>query len=271
MMSLSWWSLCGTVFVLGIRHGLDADHLAAIDGLTRYNCEARPRLARWCGALFSVGHGSVVMVVATVMGSAASAYEVPRWLEGFGSWVSILFLLLLGSMNLRCALITPADEMVKLDGMRSALFAGLTQTYSPFAVIAMGVLFAFSFDTLSQAVLFSTTGVQFGGASHSAVLGCLFTLGMISVDGANGAWVAGLLRRQDRRARLASRAMAFFVAGLSFVIAGVYAVRYFDQGVEVALGRFEATLGVMIVVMVAAGIVLGGRLCAQPDSMRDGR
>ena len=33
-------------FLLGLKHGLDPDHLAAIDGLTRFNAARRPRLAR---------------------------------------------------------------------------------------------------------------------------------------------------------------------------------------------------------------------------------
>ena len=32
-----WGALCALVFLLGMRHGFDADHLATIDGLTRLN------------------------------------------------------------------------------------------------------------------------------------------------------------------------------------------------------------------------------------------
>lgn len=35
------------VFVLGLKHGFDADHLATIDGLTRYNARTNPGLARF--------------------------------------------------------------------------------------------------------------------------------------------------------------------------------------------------------------------------------
>ena len=40
-------ALATLVFLLGVKHGLDADHLATIDGLTRHNALVRPRLARW--------------------------------------------------------------------------------------------------------------------------------------------------------------------------------------------------------------------------------
>jgi nickel/cobalt transporter (NiCoT) family protein len=42
-------SLIILVFVLGLRHGLDADHLACIDGLTRYNWRMNSPIARWVG------------------------------------------------------------------------------------------------------------------------------------------------------------------------------------------------------------------------------
>jgi hypothetical protein len=37
-----WLSLLILTFVLGMKHGFDADHLATIDGLTRYNARTRP-------------------------------------------------------------------------------------------------------------------------------------------------------------------------------------------------------------------------------------
>src|SRR2546423_14708068 len=55
-----------------MRHGLDADHLAAIDGLTRFNAQSQPRLARLCGALFALGHGVLVIIVALAVGSLIS-------------------------------------------------------------------------------------------------------------------------------------------------------------------------------------------------------
>src|ERR1700690_4076550 len=42
-----WLALVGVVFLLGLKHGLDPDHLAAIDGLTRFNAARRPGLSRW--------------------------------------------------------------------------------------------------------------------------------------------------------------------------------------------------------------------------------
>ena len=62
-----WSALLALVFVLGLRHGIDADHIATIDALTRLR--SGRRAARWCGALFALGHGSVVLMI---VGAAAS-------------------------------------------------------------------------------------------------------------------------------------------------------------------------------------------------------
>lgn len=59
-----WTALATLVFVLGLKHGFDADHLATIDGLTRYNAHQRRPFARYCGALSSIGHGVVVVAIA---------------------------------------------------------------------------------------------------------------------------------------------------------------------------------------------------------------
>src|SRR3954468_13171540 len=91
-----WLSLVAVVFLLGLKHGLDPDHLAAIDGLTRYNAGRKPRLSRWSGLLFSVGHGVVVTAISVMVATIATEWRAPAWLEDTGTWISIVFLTLLG-------------------------------------------------------------------------------------------------------------------------------------------------------------------------------
>jgi high-affinity nickel-transport protein len=95
-----WSALCAVVFLLGRRHGFDADHLAAIDGVTRLATGERHGHGRYCGALFSAGHGAVVLLIAAVVGALGERWEPPTWLNAVGTWVSIGFLLLLGIANL---------------------------------------------------------------------------------------------------------------------------------------------------------------------------
>lgn len=72
--------------------GLDADHLAAIDGLTRLSSRQGRSYARYCGALFSLGHGMVVLSIAALAGALGSHWVPPSWFESLGSIISIGFL-----------------------------------------------------------------------------------------------------------------------------------------------------------------------------------
>lgn len=246
-----WSALCALVFLLGMRHGFDADHLATIDGLTRLNQRRGLALARYCGALFSAGHGLVVMVIAVVVGSASARWVPPEWLDAFGAWVSIAFLLALGLVNLRAVLATPAGQTVALVGVKGRLLGSFlgrvlghtAQARSPLGVAAVGALFALSFDTISQAVLFAATATQFGGLAHAVVLGGLFVLGMLATDGLNGWWISRLIARADEIAALASRIMGAAVAGVSLLVAALGvgkllspAVGGWSEGKELALG-----------------------------------
>src|SRR5437764_6113012 len=195
-----WLSLVAVVFLLGLKHGLDADHLAAIDGLTRFNAGRRPRLSRWSGLLFSAGHGVVVTAVAVAVATIAAEWRAPAWLETSGVWISIAFLTLLGVANLSAVMRTPRDEVVRPVGLRSRAFARLTRAEHPVLIAAVGAAFAVSFDTLSQAVLFSVTGSQLAGWIFAALLGIVFTAGMMATDTLNGLWVSRLVRSADQRA-----------------------------------------------------------------------
>jgi len=203
-------SVLALVFVLGLKHGLDPDHLAAIDGFTRTT------RSRWCGLFFSLGHGLVVTLVGVAVAALAAAWQPPDWLEHSGAWISIGVLAVLGGANLLAVLRTPAGQPVALAGVRSRLLpARLAQASHPAIIAAVGAAFAISFDSISTALIFSVAS----GALFAALLGVVFTLGMATTDQLNGWWISGLVRRADQRAAVASRYMSVAIAALCFALA----------------------------------------------------
>lgn len=214
-------ALVAVVFALGLKHGLDPDHLAAIDGLARFNSARRPRVARWSGLLFSLGHGAVVTSVAVAVATVASAWQAPAWLERAGFWISIGFLTLLGFANLAAVARAPRGEAVRPVGLRTRFFKGLTQAEHPILIAGVGAAFALSFDTISQAVLFSASGAHIAGWAFAAFLGLVFTAGMAATDALNGLCVSALVARADARGATASRCMSLAVGVLSLSIAAV--------------------------------------------------
>ena len=219
----TWTALCALAFVLGVKHGFDADHLATIDGLTRYNARVNSRLARGAGALFSLGHGVVVLLVAFVAGTLSVGWQTPGWLEVTGAAVSVVFLFGLAFINVRAVLTAPPDAVVPPGGIKARLLGRVLTVRRPWAIAAVGMLFALSFDTVSQAALFALAAGHFGGVAQALFVAGLFVLGMLVVDGINGVWISGLIRRADRTAVIASRVMALAVAAISLAV-GVFTV-----------------------------------------------
>ena len=246
-----WMALLTLVFVFGARHGLDADHLATIDGLTRYNLRQAPGRARWCGSLFSLGHGSIVMLIALGVGLASNRWQVPTWMEDVGTWISIGFLTLLGVLNLRAVFSTAPDAVVAPVGVRAGLLAHLQSASHPLAIAAVGALFALSFDTMSQAALFAVTATQHGGMWHALALGLAFTCGMLVMDGINGLWIARLLRRADQRARFASRVMGLMVAMISLGVAALGLLRWLHTDLALWYQGKEIAVGIAVIALLA--------------------
>lgn len=251
-----WLALCLLIFVLGLKHGFDADHLATIDGLTRFNMRRDPRLARYCGVLFSLGHGAVVLAIALIVGTLAQQWQAPRWLAAVGAWISIGFLLALGGVNVYTVLRAHPAQAVQPVGIKGRFLGPLAQASSPGLVALVGALFAVSFDTVSQAALFAMAATQFGGWEHALVLGLLFLVGMLVTDGANGLWISRLISRADQVALVASRVMGLVVGGVSLVVAAFALTRLAVPTVDAwSVGR-ELLFGLAVVGIVAASFVL---------------
>lgn len=248
-----WGALCVLVFLLGLRHGLDADHLAAIDGLTRMRASQGRRDARASGALFSAGHGLVVLAVAATTGLLGAHWVPPAWFSRLGNAVSIGFLLLLGLVNLHAVLRAAPDAPVAPVGVRGRLVAALLRgrRSGGASPLLVGALFALSFDTLSQAALFAVIAVPHGGVPHALLLGLLFVAGMLVADGANGWWVARLIARTDRAAVRASRLMTLAVAGASLLVAALGIARWLSHDVAAWSEGRELLFGVAVVLAMA--------------------
>jgi nickel/cobalt transporter (NiCoT) family protein len=88
----------------GLRHAVDADHIAAIDNVTRKLMHDGKRPVS-IGFWFAIGHSAVVILAAAVIALTASTMRTR-----FGSWmgageiistsVSVVFLLAVAAMNL---------------------------------------------------------------------------------------------------------------------------------------------------------------------------
>jgi high-affinity nickel-transport protein len=207
-------SLIGLTFLLGLRHGMDPDHLAMVDNLTRYNAQASPRIARWCGAWFSLGHGVLVMAVAVALALLSGEHVLPHWLETTGQLISASLLVVIGLLNLR-----QAASHAHPVALRAGLFARASRVSHPLLISMIGMAFAVSMDTMSQAAVFSMAASGEFAWGTAILLGAVFTLGMLVADALGSWWCFSALRNADSRAYM--RRLSLAIALLSLGIGGL--------------------------------------------------
>jgi len=204
------------IFILGLRHGLDPDHIAVIDSLTLRASEQRPGFAPWTGTCFAIGHSLSVAAVAVIVALFSARLDAPGWVGGAVEWLVIALLVLVGSLNLRA--LTAAGEYRPV-GWRSGLIpARLSRSASPAAVIGVGMVFGLVFDTATQAAAWGTVASANGGITGALILAGAFAAGMILIDTLDSQVVARLLRQgaQSARFRVHRRAAGWLIVALAF-------------------------------------------------------
>ncbi len=211
-------ALLGTAllaWVFGLRHAVDADHIAAIDNVVRKLIQDK-KDPMGVGLFFSLGHSTIVVVATAAIALATSAMQAN--LEGFkavggiiGTSVSAFFLLVIALANLvilagvwknfRHVSQGGALENDSLDMLLSGggllarifrpVFGSVTEAWHMYPV---GFLFGLGFDTATEIGLL---GIAAGQAAHGLaawqilVFPALFTAGMALVDTADSALMTG--------------------------------------------------------------------------------
>src|SRR5215470_4158855 len=100
-------ALIGTAFLaytLGLRHAVDADHIAAIDNVVRKLMQDGQRPLS-VGLFFALGHSTVVMLATIAIAATATALqtrfgELQKIGSLIGTTVSAAFLLAIAAVNL---------------------------------------------------------------------------------------------------------------------------------------------------------------------------
>lgn len=210
--------LLGTALLaygFGLRHAVDADHIAAIDNVTRKLMQEGQRPAM-VGFFFSMGHSAVVVIASLLVALTTSALS-DRF-EGFkeiggviGTSVSATFLLLIALMNLIILRsIYKAWKNVRAGGKYNdddfdlllanrgflarlfrPLFRVITRSWHMFP---LGFLFGLGFDTASEIALLGISASQAAqGMSPWSIMvfPILFSAGMSLVDTLDGHLMLG--------------------------------------------------------------------------------
>jgi len=197
-------------YMFGLRHAFDADHIAAIDDTVRYMLQKGKR-PFGIGFFFSLGHSTVVLVLAVAIAFAASTArdELPelKHIGGLiGAGVSGTFLWIIGILN--CLVLLDIlgvwrqakagthshehlEALLARRGLLNRLFGGRVQKFlnHSWQMYPLGLLFGLGFDTASEVGLLAMTGGAAAGDLPLPAVLCLpilFGAGMSLMDTTDG-------------------------------------------------------------------------------------
>jgi len=210
--------LLGTALLaygFGLRHAVDADHIAAIDNVTRKLMQEQKRPVA-VGFLFSLGHSTVVVLAS--IGIALATTAIQGRFDNFkeiggviGTAVSAFFLLALAVMNLLILrgiyqawrrvrsggdyLDDDFDMLLADRGFLARLFRPLFRLVTrSWHMYPIGFLFGLGFDTATEIGLLGIAATQAAkGLSPWAIMvfPVLFSAGMSLVDTLDGHLMLG--------------------------------------------------------------------------------
>ena len=254
-------------YSLGLKHAVDADHIAAIDNTTRKLMnQGRGALAG--GMWFSLGHSTVVLMVTLVIALASDGAR--DRLDGLkdagallGTAVSVLFLVVIGTGNLvvlvrlwrqwRCgADVVPAMPAGPMGRLLRPVLGLVSRSWHLYPV---GFLFGLGFDTATEIGLL---GLSAAAAVHGlplhAVLAypLLFAAAMMTVDMLDGIMMVGVYGwalRQPGRALGYNLFVTLLSVGVAFGIGLIEAAGLigdemkFGGGLWTAVGALNDQFG----------------------------
>ena len=196
-------------YSFGLKHAVDADHIAAIDNVTRKLMNEGSR-ADTVGLFFSLGHSSVV--IAASIGVAVAASSLQSRFEAFrqvgsliGTSVSVGFLLIIAAINLgvlrsvwrafervrRGGLVSDDDYDLLLNnrGFLTRILRPVMRMVSkPWHLYPLGFAFGLGFDTATEISLLGLSAAQAAQGLEIwsiLVFPVLFAAGMALVDTAD--------------------------------------------------------------------------------------
>lgn len=233
-------------YFFGLRHAFDADHIAAIDNVTRkLRQEEKKPVA--VGFFFSIGHSTVVILLSLALIFAVRDVRdqmgfLEQWGGVFGTIVSASFLTIIGLMNLFIFrrlrrifienkvnsnrsqdLNKGIEELLSKRGFFSNIFRFLFKNIDKsWKMYPIGFLFGLGFDTATEVAILgiSATMAQNGKIPIGEIMifPLLFTAGMSLMDSLDG---VAMLKAYDWAMVDGMRKLFFnmIITGMSVLVA----------------------------------------------------
>ena len=211
-------SILVIAYTFGLRHALDADHIAAIDNVTRRLVQEGQKPVA-VGTFFSLGHSTIViiatMLVAAISSSIQDKFDLYNsYASNVGTSISLSFLYFISIINgvsiymiihdikrLQYHQQINPNHIVSINEINNGFFARFFGQYlfklinKSYKMYYIGFLFGLGFDTATEISLLAITCLQ---AVNGTAIWCilflplLFTCGMVLLDTIDGILMLGV-------------------------------------------------------------------------------
>jgi high-affinity nickel-transport protein len=279
--------LLGTAFLaysFGLRHALDADHIAAIDNVTRKLVQSGDRPVS-VGSYFALGHSTVVIIAVLIVYWTAAIASEPfkQWQEVgeiISTCVSACFLFAIALINLLAMRDTyralkkqrqeaggsietaiPANGGGIISKLLRPLMNGLSK---PSQMYPVGFLFGLGFETATEIALLqvsASSSVKGQSLTNVMVLPVLFTAGMTLVDSVDGMIMVGAYNWafiNPIRKLYYNLIITFVSVVVGVVVGGIELVGLAKDKLNLEAGWFWSTIGTLQDNFGTIGLVIVG-------------
>jgi len=232
------WAALASAALLGFRHGLDYDHIAAITDIT--SVQARVRDAMRYGLLYASGHATTV----ALLGSLAVAFRVAmpaasdRWAERLvGITLLMLGIYVLGTFfrpsahghsHPKTRITLLVNGMLWVYWRLSRIFGGtrveapqvFKDGYGTTSTFVVGVIHGLGAETPTQLLLF-LLAANLGGTGTGLLALFMFIAGLLAMNTLMCASVAGLFSTSLARP-MTLRALTLVTSAYSIVVGAIF-------------------------------------------------
>lgn len=226
---------------LGLRHGLDADHIVAIDNITR-KLAVEKKSSLTTGLYFALGHSTIVFALtATLILGISNSHAFYSKLsvigDKVGGLISISFLCMTIVMNLIAFKNIKHAPQTNYPGFifrlaNKYLFNAIDRPEKMFLV---GFFFGLGFDTATEIGLLSlAASSMINGINPSFILllPVLFACGMIFTDTLNSVFMSNIYRLIKERSQniyLYNYMVIGFATLATLTVIIIESINYFNE------------------------------------------
>ena len=250
MLSYMFFSI-----ILGMRHGLDPDHLAIINGIN-LNEHSKGKSNSWSGFFFSLGHGVTVSVIGVLIITLNNSLKSYTRLVEFTEWIPIALLLFTGFYGV--FVIYSGQIYGTHNHSHKKLTSFIAQSKFPaLRLFITGIFFALVFDTSTQVAALGLVGEDIGNYDAywiALIIGLFFTVGMMITDTLNGLFFYRILNSNHSKFNL-KIILSFLVVISSLTLGAIQLLEKLGVPIEIP-DYYKLLWGLVIMAVTLLGLLV---------------